>query len=438
MRVLGVTALVVTALAGREAEAQEQRVLLPPLEAVARVSTPYSDGSGFLVADSGVVVTNAHVTAGNPVVFVQFNARHRVEGWVVAEDEVTDIALVRVNPDAAAGKPVVELAGEPFLALELGDPLQVVGFPFGGGKTLTRGIVSRISPLTLVTDAAINPGNSGGPMLDREGRFVGVASFSISQDTGPGLGGGVSAIHAIQAIASMETIEMAGLPSADSLQVMPTDPFPLDVLERAAQSDSWPMDSYDISDDSNEVTRRYEATVFTPPMIRFAQSREDVIAETAAGDLIRFGSDLRRWSLDLGAYPPVIIIRITPKTGQSASAFWGNMILGGLAGATGTFFDPIVDPEFKGTVSEVLVRRGREHVPPIEVRFAWSVLNGQAAQSAYVTLSPHMVCSNAGRQEDWTILAFDQERYIAPFTLGPETHAQVCEDFGAYLAAAQR
>jgi S1-C subfamily serine protease len=145
-------------------------------------------GTGFLVDESGHIVTNDHVAAGGRVVTVQAGPRtRRVRARIVGRDPSTDLALLRVDPREAP-----ELAPLPLGDsddVHVGDSAIAVGNPYGLQRTLTVGVVSAIDrsidapdgfPIdgAVQTDAAINPGNSGGPLLDSAGRVIGVLAQS--------------------------------------------------------------------------------------------------------------------------------------------------------------------------------------------------------------------------------------------------------------------
>jgi S1-C subfamily serine protease len=151
-------------------------------------------GTGFLVDESGHIVTNDHVAAGGRVVTVQAGPRtRRVRARIVGRDPSTDLALLRVDP-----RDTPELAPLPLGDsddVHVGDTAIAVGNPYGLQRTLTVGVVSSIDrsidapdgfPIdgAVQTDAAINPGNSGGPLLDRSGRVIGVLAQSESGSTG--------------------------------------------------------------------------------------------------------------------------------------------------------------------------------------------------------------------------------------------------------------
>ena len=158
-------------------------------------------GSGFLIDGQGHVVTNDHVVeAGN-----RFTVRFGEDGdplpaKVLGKDASTDLAVLEVDPKkiSAETKPL-ELASSS--DLRPGDAAIAIGSPFGLSGTVTTGIISALDreitapnnfPISgvLQTDAAINPGNSGGPLLDGQGRVIGVnsqiAASQSAQSSGVG------------------------------------------------------------------------------------------------------------------------------------------------------------------------------------------------------------------------------------------------------------
>ena len=147
-------------------------------------------GSGFVLNKDGEIVTNAHVVSdgqsGNleeaSRVFVEFSSRDRVPAEVVGLDPFSDVALLKVEPD---GLPLVPLELGDEAEIQVGAPVAAIGSPFGENQSLSVGVVSAthraIRSLTefqideaIQTDASINPGNSGGPLLDAEGRVIGI------------------------------------------------------------------------------------------------------------------------------------------------------------------------------------------------------------------------------------------------------------------------
>jgi S1-C subfamily serine protease len=151
-------------------------------------------GSGLLIDHDGHVMTNAHVVDGSSSVTVKFGEGDALDAEVLGVDDSTDIAVLRVDPAGLDAEPL-ELGDSD--AVEVGDPAVAIGNPYGLDRTVTTGIISALQRQisapngftisdVLQTDAAINPGNSGGPLIDAEGRVIGINSQIATGAQGQG------------------------------------------------------------------------------------------------------------------------------------------------------------------------------------------------------------------------------------------------------------
>jgi S1-C subfamily serine protease len=140
-------------------------------------------GSGFVIDESGDVLTNAHVVAGATKVTVDLGSK-TFDAKIVGRDTSSDVALLKVD---AGGKSLKPLRLGDSSKIHVGDPVVAIGNPFGLDRTVTTGIVSALQRQlkapngftiehVIQTDAAINPGNSGGPLIDSRGRVIGMNS----------------------------------------------------------------------------------------------------------------------------------------------------------------------------------------------------------------------------------------------------------------------
>jgi len=139
-------------------------------------------GSGFIIDKSGLVLTNAHVVDKADKVTVRLKDGRSFEGKVQGVDEVTDLAVVKIN--AGGDLPTASLGSSS--NVQVGDWAIAVGNPLGFDNTVTLGIVSTLRRSSaqvgipdkrlefIQTDAAINPGNSGGPLLNDRGEVIGI------------------------------------------------------------------------------------------------------------------------------------------------------------------------------------------------------------------------------------------------------------------------
>jgi S1-C subfamily serine protease len=145
-------------------------------------------GSGFVLDTEGHIVTNNHVVEGASRILVRFFDDTILEAGLVGADLDNDLAVLQVEAPANLLHPV-ELGDS--AALRVGQRAIAVGNPFGFEQTMTSGIISALGrvvrqesgfslPKLIQTDAAINPGNSGGPLLDSQGRIIGVTTLIFS------------------------------------------------------------------------------------------------------------------------------------------------------------------------------------------------------------------------------------------------------------------
>lgn len=151
---------------------------------------PQGFGSGIIISADGVILTNYHVVEEASHVRVTFHDGSTLHGMVVGTDPQTELAVIKVNPPKDYKLTVIPFGDS--AQLEVGRRVLVIGNPFSFDRTLTGGIVSslgrtmsteqgRLIKGIIQTDAAINPGNSGGPLLDTQGRVVGITTAIISK-----------------------------------------------------------------------------------------------------------------------------------------------------------------------------------------------------------------------------------------------------------------
>lgn len=154
-----------------------------------------SQGSGFVIDRNGHIVTNQHVVAGGGAIAVTLTNGMEYRAELVGMDPSTDLAVVKIDAPETVLAPL-QLAGSSEVGV--GDDVVAIGSPFGLDSTVTRGIVSALHRQmrapnnytitdAIQTDAAINHGNSGGPLLDAEGRVIGV-NTQIESESGGNVG----------------------------------------------------------------------------------------------------------------------------------------------------------------------------------------------------------------------------------------------------------
>jgi serine protease Do len=143
-------------------------------------------GSGVIVDESGVIVTNYHVVAQADEIGVNLADGRELPATLVGSDAASDLAVLRIDADN-----LVAATWGDSNDLEVGEMVWAIGNPFGLDRTVTYGIVSGTgrrgvldNPFQefLQTDASVNPGNSGGPLVDVHGSIVGITTAIVGRD----------------------------------------------------------------------------------------------------------------------------------------------------------------------------------------------------------------------------------------------------------------
>lgn len=149
-------------------------------------------GTGFIIREDGLIVTNAHVIQGADLIEVQLteNSEKQYKAEIIGQDERTDIALIKIKPDTKLTVATLGSSDE----TQVGEWVAAFGNPFGHGHSMSKGIISskgreieEINRLPMLqTDASINPGNSGGPLVNSKGLVIGVNSAIDARAQGIG------------------------------------------------------------------------------------------------------------------------------------------------------------------------------------------------------------------------------------------------------------
>ncbi len=160
-------------------------------------------GSGVIVSEQGLILTNNHVVASADEIEIALADGRKMSAKVVGTDPDTDLALIKIEAD---NLPAITFASSD--KLNVGDVVLAIGNPFGVGQTVTQGIISALGRNHLginafenfiQTDASINPGNSGGALIDTDGSLVGINSAIYSRSGGSmGIGFAIPATLARQ------------------------------------------------------------------------------------------------------------------------------------------------------------------------------------------------------------------------------------------------
>ncbi len=157
--------------------------------------TKESSGSGWLIDETGTIVTNNHVIDGATTINVELSDHKAYSANLVSNDPTTDVAVIRIN----TGQKMPALPIADTSQLKVGDWVIIMGNPLGMGISAKQGIISRLGVTMssspdqvyynlIETSAAVNPGNSGGPMVNLDGEVIGITSLKIESSGIEGMG----------------------------------------------------------------------------------------------------------------------------------------------------------------------------------------------------------------------------------------------------------
>ena len=165
---------------------------------VVAIQTNEGAGSGWIIREDGIIVTNNHVVAGAQNIAIILDDGRTFTAEAVRSDPLTDLAVVKINAQDLPAADIGDCS-----VLQVGQQVAVIGNALGLGIRMTGGWISRLDvsiPVStgqtlddlIETDAAINPGNSGGPLVNMAGEVIGITSIKIAQVGVEGLGYAIS------------------------------------------------------------------------------------------------------------------------------------------------------------------------------------------------------------------------------------------------------
>jgi len=193
----------------------EAKIYAKAKGAVMTVLCGGSKGSGFLIDPSGLVLTNAHVVQAGEMVRIKLGNGKLYQTLLLAKDDKADVAVLWANPKVVQGIEQLALASPSDEPPFEGERIVAIGSPLHQELIVTSGIVSKVNPDAILSDININHGNSGGPVLNMDGKVVGIATFLDPGGNGPGVSGVIRIEVAQPSIdAARKSLDSNAVPSA--------------------------------------------------------------------------------------------------------------------------------------------------------------------------------------------------------------------------------
>ena len=299
-------------------------------DSVVALWTPITHASGFVIDAKGLIATNQRVIGTATSVEVQLTTSLKVTARVLAADPARDVAVLWIDPKAAASvRPVplgCGLATKP--PIVGGQEVFTIGAPLREPKGMTSGTVSRVDPHDLAADLMLAPGSAGGPVFAGGGAVVGISSLVDEKDDRR-RGSRVVRIDDVCAVVASAEKKMTGAPPNGShLPVEPAGTFPVEALKEAVKRRAGSLNPYQISSSEFDIAFITPVQAYGaqhPPGQADEAERRGGTRIPAPGQGVGPLTDFSNWSEYLADFPPVLLVRVTPKQVES---FWTTVARG--------------------------------------------------------------------------------------------------------------
>ncbi len=336
-------------------------------ESIVGIWTPTTHASGFVIDARGLIATSQRVIGTATSVEVQFTPAVKVAASVLASDPVRDVAVLWIDPKVLASvRPVPLACAEPGKPVAEGQELFSIGTPLRGQKSIESGTVSRVEAHAIVSDLILAAGSAGGPVFGAGGDVIGITTVGNKGDEDSRFAARVvRSSEACDVIASADKkMKDARPPDRANLPVEPVRPFPVNTLKETIQRRAGSLNPYQMS------SQDFDVNFITPVMTYGAEYETEQARErerrrgapTPGGDptaFVRPLMDFSNWSAYVADFPPVLLVRVTPKL---VEGFW-TTVARGAARTQGVALPPI--KHFKSGFSRMRAFCGDAEVIPI-------------------------------------------------------------------------
>jgi S1-C subfamily serine protease len=336
-KITNLTASVAASISPRRRITEEAELFKTLRDGVVTVEGELGAGTGFIVDDRGLILTNQHVVSKSTEIRVRFDKQTVVRAKLIHEDPERDVAVLLANlsvcktcralkiaENAPDNPPIVE-----------GERVFAIGSPLFQDKILTSGIVSKVEKRAIISDISINPGNSGGPLFNLDGDVIGLTTFGVDAGSGPGISGIVRIEEAAGLLGkAREDLKTRTAPTAELLPTVPEGTFPVETIKTRIEA-SKKFDQKPYKDDIKDYQINYMTPVF-----KFYLSEKDRIESmkdrdkrnkdkgTTTNSTVDRYRDLRNWNEYAGELRPAVEILALPEVAASGK----SLLLGVLTG----------------------------------------------------------------------------------------------------------
>ena len=356
-----------TSASAARAEADPSALLMQWQDSVVAIWTATTHASGFVIDANGLIATNQRVIGTATSVEVQLTPAVKVAGSVVVSDPARDVAVLRIDPQALASlRPVplgCALPAKP--SLVAGQRIFAIGAPLREQKAMAYGTVSRVDAHAVVSDFILPGGSAGGPIFAADSGVVGITSVVDVKDEGRRGDSrivGIDDVCGVVAAAEKKIKDAAPL-NGTHLPVEPVRPFPVDALKDEVQRRAGSLSPYQMSASDFDIAfitpvLAYGAQ-YPPEQASRIEGNRGRRAPDAPQALVRPLMDFSNWEGYVADFPPVLLVRATPKLVES---FW-TTVARGAAQTQGVALPPM--KHIKSGFSRMRAFCGDAEVTPI-------------------------------------------------------------------------
>jgi Trypsin-like peptidase domain len=336
-------------------------------DSVVALWTPTTHAAGFVIGANGLVVTNQRGIGTATAVEVQLTPTVKVAARVLVANPERDVAVLWIDPTSVASVRPVPLG----CALEAkpvvvdGQKIFAIEAPLVQQRGMALGTVSRLEAHAFVSDLGISSGGSGGPVFSAGGSVIGISSIvdeRVAERRGDSRVVRIGDVCDVVAIAEQK-MKDATPPIGTPLPVEPVRPFPVEALKDAAEARAGSLSPY------QTASSDFDIAFITPVMTYGAQhspekkGRRDLTRGGRLTDaeqaVARTVTDFSNWSQYVADFPPVLLVRVTPKL---VEGLW-TKVARGAAQTQGVALPPM--KHFKSGFSRLRAFCGDAEVTPI-------------------------------------------------------------------------
>lgn len=234
---------------------------------IVKIHVDGGSGSGFLVQQNGLIATNNHVVRNTRYLAVEFSDGRKVRGEVIVLNPRYDLALIKVNSTLTSSlKPLSLLTSGEDITVKPGIQVVAFGSPLSQTFLMTTGIVSKTEDQVLLGDFLIKQGNSGGPLVNMDGKVIGINTFTESGISGAVRVGALRDVLNREDLAKVTAVE----PSAELLPKVNPKRYPTEVLKQKVLNEKLDWEAYRFDGG------KFVVTVITPVLVGKTQVQEDL------------------------------------------------------------------------------------------------------------------------------------------------------------------